>query len=232
MKNVTIYYDVDLSIIQKRKDVMHKICNVCGQKKSAHLFLKQRRLCVSCNNLKRNTAYKQSQCRQCLCFFRPGTRGRYKFCSEICRFNSKIVKDEKTGCWLWQANKDACGYGKFTPLGGKNSLAHRSSYRLFKGPIKENMLVLHKCHVPSCVNPAHLKLGTHADNMHDKIIARRCNTRPGNSKLTEQQVLEIQRSPLKQKELALLYNVHIETISHIKRGITWKHLQGENYAIK
>lgn len=137
---------------------------------------------------------------------------------------NKVIKDKESDCWLWRANKDKLGYGKFTPLGCKNGLAHRSSHRIFKGPIKENMLVLHSCHVTSCVNPAHLRLGTHADNMRDKVMANRCKTGRANSKLTESDVREIRSSELTQSQLSKKYNMHIESIGHVIRHKTWKHI--------
>lgn len=207
---------------------MYKVCNICNRKKLCELFVKGRNKCLECNNLERRSKYKESICRQCQISFRPGVEGRYKFCSEICRFRDKIIENKETGCWMWQANKDNLGYGKFTPLGGRNGLAHRASYRLFRGPIEEGKLVLHSCHTPSCVSPMHLRLGSNADNMKDKMNARRHKVPTGKehhkAKLTEQDILDIRNSKLKQKELATKYDVSIDNISQIIRRIIWKHI--------
>lgn len=82
------------------------------------------------------------------------------------RFWSKVEKTD--GCWLWTAYLDERGYGTFG-YKGKVHYAHRVSYELTKGPIPIGLHILHSCDNPACVNPAHLRTGTHTDNMRDKV---------------------------------------------------------------
>ena len=87
-----------------------------------------------------------------------GWREPFDQCYAIC---------STTGCWLWQRALKGCGYGhKY--YDGKYQSAHRIAWQLHKGPIPEGMSVLHRCDVMRCVNPEHLFLGTHDDNMADQ----------------------------------------------------------------
>lgn len=72
------------------------------------------------------------------------------------------VQKRSEGCWLWTAGRIGNGYGIF-----RRKLVHRVSWTLTNGPIPEGMFVCHHCDTPLCVNPAHLFLGTHQDNMRD-----------------------------------------------------------------
>lgn len=65
------------------------------------------------------------------------------------------------------------GYGRFRVASYTLVGAHRFSYELHIGPIPSRMCVLHTCDTPNCVNPAHLFLGTHSDNMKDMYAKRR-----------------------------------------------------------
>lgn len=86
------------------------------------------------------------------------------------RFWSKVQKTD--GCWEWQGGRFNFGYGRAWD-GERQVLAHRLAFALTSGAIPDGLHVLHKCDVPLCVNPAHLFLGTHADNMADKCAKGR-----------------------------------------------------------
>jgi len=71
-----------------------------------------------------------------------------------------------SGCWVWTGQVYRNGYGGIKVF-GKMTATHRFSYELHKGPIPDGMHVLHSCDVKRCINPEHLRLGTHAENMRE-----------------------------------------------------------------
>ena len=87
----------------------------------------------------------------------------------------KVNTNSPNGCWIWIASTGSGGYGQFA-YNGTMCLSHRISWEIHNGPIPEGMTVRHHC--PNgdnivCVNPDHLRLGTHQDNMDDKVAAGR-----------------------------------------------------------
>lgn len=82
----------------------------------------------------------------------------------IIRFLSFVEINEFTGCWLWMGNCDTAGRGWFK-FEGKPIRAYAFSYKTFIGEIPQRMEILHDCDYPRCVNPEHLKVGTHKQNM-------------------------------------------------------------------
>lgn len=143
------------------------------------------------------------------------------------RFHEKYEVCPDTGCWLWTASTRG-GYGAINVDGSK--LAHRLSWELHVGPIPEGLHVLHRCDTPSCVNPDHLMLGTHQDNMTDKMQKGRHvsvkGSAQGTSKLTEEQALEIYHAEGLQREIAEQYGVAQSRVSAIKLKKIWRHIHG------
>ena len=146
------------------------------------------------------------------------------------RFEEKFTQGDPSECWIWHAGKFSNGYGSFR-LARRTKQAHRLSWEFYRGPIPAGIHVLHKCDVPSCVNPNHLFLGTHQDNMDDREAKGRGNhakgERSSNAKLTNNQAKEIFHSQGTHKELGLRYGVGKTAVSKIKRKVSWKHIHQE-----
>ena len=84
------------------------------------------------------------------------------------RFDAKWEEDASTGCWLWTGATTNSGYGSLWVHDGihrKKVGAHRIAYEAVHGPIPPKLTVDHKCKVKRCVNPAHLRLLTHRENI-------------------------------------------------------------------
>lgn len=87
--------------------------------------------------------------------------------SDIVRFWSKVATSGADECWPWKANSThRFGYGMFW-LGGNNVGAHRVAWMVTHGDIPSGLAVCHRCDNPKCCNPAHMFLGTHAENNRD-----------------------------------------------------------------
>lgn len=80
------------------------------------------------------------------------------------RLLENFATDPSTGCWIWTGHTYSNGYGVLKVF-GKDVSAHRYSYQLHKGPIPDGMEILHSCDVRGCINPDHLRVGTHQENM-------------------------------------------------------------------
>jgi hypothetical protein len=137
------------------------------------------------------------------------------------------------GCWLWILGLSGNNkYGSATALSGKMVPAHRLSWEIFKGQIPIGMEVCHKCDIPPCVNPDHLFLGTHLDNMRDMVLKGRKNPQrgehQGGSKLKESDVLKIREKYISTdatfSDLSREFNISITNIMDVINGKSWTHL--------
>lgn len=148
---------------------------------------------------------------------------------QLARFFSNVTFGE---CWTWGGIMNSNGYGRFS-FNNKLVLAHRFSHALFIGPIPERRNVCHSCDNRKCVNPAHLWLGTQSQNLRDAVRKGRMKrpdttgARNGNTSLKDADVIAIKAGlsrGARQKELARSFGVDVSTISNIKLGKTWSHI--------
>ena len=148
-------------------------------------------------------------------------------------------------CWQWLANRERDGYGNFR-LDNQQQKAHRVAWTLAIGRIPHGLIVLHRCDNPACVNPAHLSLGTQADNVADRSAKGRSasgdrhgtRTKPhrvargeraAQAKLTPDDVWAIRHCMLKHRlftraEIARDYGVSQVAIGKIANNENWKHI--------
>jgi hypothetical protein len=140
------------------------------------------------------------------------------------RFESKYIPEPNSGCWLWMGALLPFGYGVLGAGGHTGTIrAHHAAWRIYRGDIPAGMWVLHKCDVPSCVNPDHLFLGTHQDNMRDCRQKGRSTygDRSGTTRLRNDQAIEIFRSQEPANDVATRFGVSPMTVFAIRAGRSW-----------
>lgn len=142
-------------------------------------------------------------------------------------FWSKVNK-QKNGCWLYTGALSSRGYGVYSVAEPRKTFAaHRLALALHLGrSIKEGMHVLHSCDTPRCINPKHLREGTHSDNMRDMHSRGRYPTRHANRWLSDDEIREIRKryKPYfhSQFMLAAYYDVSRSVIQGILNGTKYK----------
>lgn len=180
-----------------------------------------------------------------------GLTPRYGEKAYACRITKRLVRRflkyvkvrSKDKCWLWLGKGQDSGYGKYGRFGikasnkngirGRQKMAHRVSYLIFKKYIPDTKVIRHKkCDNPPCVNPFHLCAGTQKQNVQDSIKKGRCirakGSKHGRAKLTEDIVIKIRKyyetGEYTRLSLARFYNVAPSLIAFITNREIWKHV--------
>jgi hypothetical protein len=122
------------------------------------------------------------------------------------------------GCWEWQGSRHAKGYGRIG-VEGHNLKTHRVTYTETFGPIPSGMHILHTCDNPPCCNPAHLRLGSNADNVADKVSKGRHGMK---ITPTQAEAIRVRIGTQTQRSLAREFGITQAMISRIKTGLAWK----------
>ena len=144
-------------------------------------------------------------------------------------FEKKYTEEPNTGCFLWTHSYNSDGYGSVR-YNGKTMGAHRASYLHYIGPIPKGLCVCHKCDNPSCVNPEHLFLGTHKENVLDCKSKGRLNRtgakgeKQHKAKLTEDLVRWIRTRPMPYRKMASLLGMSNSVILDVLVFRSWKHV--------
>lgn len=163
-------------------------------------------------------------CRQCGKEF--VSTGALKICSRKCRLLDGMEIDKKSGCWIWKKSTSG-SYGKFR-FEGKTDLAHRVSYKIFKGEIPKKMCICHTCDNPLCINHDHLFIGTHKENAQDCLKkGRKCSGIDNHfSKFTDEATLEMRKMKEKGYTYKMISKIFNCSITHIYNVVKKRYRNG------
>jgi hypothetical protein len=143
-------------------------------------------------------------------------------------FWAKVAHGLPHECWPWQGYTKPSGHG-LTHLDNQSIHAHRKAWILVKGPIRDGLCVNHRCDNKLCCNPAHLYLGTRADNMADRFGEDSASQRgPGRPFVLHDRLEELRRDReggMSLKDCAAKYNVHVATICRYVTIRRWAKLR-------
>jgi hypothetical protein len=150
--------------------------------------------------------------------------------SAIDRFNQYVDRGDANECWLWKGAATSRGYGSLcvTFRGEKSKYVAAHRVALFLATKQWGEVAMHSCDTPLCCNPSHLRWGTHAENVADRVRKGRSartgvrGERHHLSKLSDRDVKKIRTLSRKRSiaELSIEYETPYQTIYNIVRGIT------------
>lgn len=143
-------------------------------------------------------------------------------------------KIKKVGdCWEWQGARTEKGYGRLS-INNRDKRAHRVAWELTYGPIPQGLLVCHHCDNPSCINPNHLFIGTHQDNINDAIkkgfpngwsSGGQSGEKHPQAKLniiTVKKMRELHKKGMTERKLAKMFHIGRTQAHRVVARIHWK----------
>lgn len=181
---------------------------------------------------------KRARCQE-LCDMHYTRLRRHDDPAAIMNADRTLSSDERLRRYGWTVTDRECwefngprrnGYGQISITGNRSAIASRVAYETWVGEIGEGMFVCHQCDNPACINPAHLFLGTHEENMDDCKSKKRhaFGERQGGAILTEEQAVQVREmyatGAYTQKELGKMFGVCQTAISATTRKVNWKHV--------
>lgn len=146
------------------------------------------------------------------------------------KYLKKTEKSISTGCWNYTGWCSGPYRRAMTYIGRTSTSVARVVYVLFYKEKIEHLHVLHKCDNPRCINPNHLFLGTHKDNILDMVTKKRSTKGEKNAKAKlaatdVKSIRKMYRRGFTRSQLALQYNVKWCCIDRIIKGVSWRHLK-------
>lgn len=131
----------------------------------------------------------------------------------INRFWSKVDRSDPDSCWNWVAGKNLDGYGRFRWLKVKKQAHHVAYYLQHR---EWPTYLLHECDNPACCNPAHLKQGTHLENVRDRDSKGR--GRAFKNTAVAPQVKQMIAQGMRNRDICKALGVKNDAVSRIRNG--------------
>jgi predicted XRE-type DNA-binding protein len=134
-------------------------------------------------------------------------------------------------CWAWTGAKTKSGYPTIKVGRGRANAKTQAVHRLmwehfYQQEIPDGMFVMHSCDTPSCVNPLHLSIGTHAENMAD--MSQKGRARSGLAKLDADSIQAAQRLRsvgMMHKDIANEIGVSRSSVTKLLNGQSYRAVQ-------
>ena len=144
------------------------------------------------------------------------------------RIMDYYIPEPNSGCWIWEGDKDKRNYPVLavqTDHKRKMHRIHRIMCEQAHGPLGE-LHALHKCDNSICINPDHLRPGTHQDNIREAVERNRMARaeKLPSTVLNAEKVREIRQSELPYSQLSKKYGVTVSCIQSVKQRRSWKHV--------
>lgn len=135
---------------------------------------------------------------------------------------------DENGCWICVSHAKQTHRRSYPVITRKDKMYRLSRYiyECENGDIQNGLFIMHSCDNPECINPSHLSAGTPKENTQDMITKGRkpIGSDVKNSKLTEEQIVDILNDNRSLRVIAQHYSVSKKSILNIKQGKTWKHI--------
>lgn len=144
-------------------------------------------------------------------------------------------------CWNWQGFRYPNGYGQVGTAKYGSRYAHRVAWVVTNGAIPVGKFICHRCDNPACCNPAHLFVGTPADNskdmarkkrsalgerngMHNNPLGTNRGERNHAAKLTPEIAMQVFQATGTQREIGERFGLSQAQVGQIKRKVNWRHI--------